>query len=326
MVAVSKRYLVIGGAGFIGSHFVNRLISENKNVVVLDNLSSGKYEFISHLENEGNFQFINDDVLNWKKHESEIGKIDTIIHLASNADISAAITDPTLDFFKGTLLTQFAAEIARELNVEKFLYASGSGVYGDYGNKILDESSQELKPISPYGASKLSGEVILRAYSHMFDFQVICFRFGNVVGANQTHGVGFDFLNKLRSSPNELQVLGDGTQEKPYIHVSDVVEAVLFANKVELGKFEAFNVATTDYLKVSEIVDMALNTSGIEPSEISINYQRQDRGWKGDVPIVKLDSSKIRQIGWSNKLSSKEAMAKALKSLWENPSVGVLKN
>ena len=317
MVVRSKSFLIIGGAGFIGSHFVRKILSKNDKVIVLDNLSSGYFNLISEFENNSKFLFIEDDVLNWKNHKNLLNDIDTIIHLASNADIAAALTDPTIDFFKGTLLTQAAAEMARVLKINQFLYASGSGVYGDYGDFVLDESSQELKPISPYGASKLAGEAILRAYSYMFDFKVACFRFGNVVGGNQTHGVGFDFLNKLRIDSNVLNVLGDGNQAKPYIHVSDVIEAVLLVKDLNIEGFQTFNVATTDSLKVSEIVELALKVANVKINEIDIKYQNLDRGWKGDVPVVKLDSSKLRNLGWSSKFNSKEAMMKALISMWE---------
>ena len=130
------RILVTGGAGFIGSHFVRKILSKNDKVIVLDNLSSGYFNLISEFENNSKFLFIEDDVLNWKNHKNLLNDIDTIIHLASNADIAAAITDPTIDFFKGTLLTQAAAEMARVLKINQFLYASGSGVYGDYGDFV----------------------------------------------------------------------------------------------------------------------------------------------------------------------------------------------
>src|SRR5260370_39390079 len=151
--------------------------------------------------------------------------------LGSNPDTARAGKEPDIDFRQGTYLTNIVLEAMRRSGATRILYASGSGIYGDLGNQEAHENYGPLIPISTYGASKLAGEALIAAYCHMFDFGGRVFRFGNVVGPRQTHGVGFDFLRQLLANPRKLRILGDGTQSKPYIHVRDVIEAVLLAGR-----------------------------------------------------------------------------------------------
>ena len=160
---------------------------------------------------------------------------DAVVHLASNPDIARAATEPSIDFDEGTLLTHHVLEAMRVAGVERILYASGSGVYGDLGETEADEDWGPLVPISTYGASKLAGEALISAYSFMFGLSGRAFRFGNVVGPRQTHGVGFDFVRALLADPTRLRILGDGTQSKSYIHVDDVIDAMLAANRQQMG-------------------------------------------------------------------------------------------
>jgi UDP-glucose 4-epimerase len=180
---------------------------------------------------------------------------DIVIHLASNPDIARAATEPEIDFYQGTALTNNVVEAMRRTGVRRILYASGSGVYGDLGELEVQEDYGPLIPVSTYGASKLAGEALISAYCFMFDLSGCAFRFGNVVGPRQTHGVGFDFVRRLRADPSRLSILGDGTQSKSYIHISDVVAAVLHANSYCMKPFETFNVATGDYITVTEIAE-----------------------------------------------------------------------
>lgn len=311
----STTFLIVGGAGFIGSHFVKYLLNQGHKVIAFDDLSNGNIEFIDKIESD-NLEIILDDVSSWKNYTKDLQGVDVIIHLASNADIAAAIVDPTIDFYKGTILTQHVAELARILKVKNILYASGSGVYGDYGDINLKEGLQELLPISPYGASKLAGEAILCSYSYLFDINVFCFRFANVVGSNQTHGVGLDFLKSLKRDPDNLKILGDGNQSKSYIHVSDIVDAVLFVPNHAKNNFSVFNVSTPDRISVNEIAEMAIKTSNISLSNVKVSYTGGTRGWAGDVPLVNLNTNKIKDLGWEPKYNSKQAMLMALSSIW----------
>jgi UDP-glucose 4-epimerase len=316
----NEKYLVIGGAGFIGSNFVDFLLTSGESVIVFDNLISGNKAFLEKNFSNKKFTFIEDDILNWRNHLKELNEIDTIIHLASNADISAASIDPTLDFRRGTILTQEVAELSRIIGVKKILYASGSGVYGDHKKEILIEGITELLPNSPYGASKLSGEAILSSYSQMFGIKVACFRFANVVGPNQTHGVGLDFLNKLKSNSTILHILGDGKQSKSYIHVSEVIEAVLFVSDTVEEDFFVTNICNGDRIDVIEIATIAIETVGLSDSKTQITFSGGDRGWSGDVPIVNLSAEKLAKRGWKSKIGSKKAMQMSLESLWEQIS------
>jgi UDP-glucose 4-epimerase len=200
----------------------------------------------------------------------------------------------------------------RKSGTKAILYASGSGVYGDLGGEEADEDHGPLLPISTYGASKLAGEVLITSYCHMFDFTGRVFRFGNVVGPRQTHGVGFDFLRQLLKNPRKLKILGDGTQSKSYIHVSDVVSAVLLAVERSTGGFVAYNVATGDYITVTEIAHLAAECASLAPESVEFEYTGGNRGWKGDVPVVRLNTDRIRGLGWSCGASSREALRKSM--------------
>jgi UDP-glucose 4-epimerase len=237
-----------------------------------------------------------------------------VIHLASNPDIAAAMTNPAVDFDEGTLITHHVLEAMRRAGVRRIAYASGSGIYGDLGELEVDEDHGPLVPVSTYGASKLAGEALISAYAHMFDIQGLAFRFGNVVGRRQTHGVGFDFVRKLLERPDRLEVMGDGSQSKSYVLVSDVVTAVLGASDRESSApFIAYNVATGDYITVREIAVLAVEALGLQ--DVEILYGEEPRGWKGDVPIVRLDTSRIRATGWSPSCGSRQALRASMEAM-----------
>jgi UDP-glucose 4-epimerase len=249
---------------------------------------------------------------------------EVVIHLASNPDIARAATDPAIDFHQGTRLTHNVVEAIRMTGTTAILYASGSGIYGDLGEVEAREDHGPLHPISTYGASKLAGEALICSYCHMFDLIARVFRFGNVVGPRQTHGVGFDFLRQLLTSPNHLRILGDGTQSKSYIHVSNVVDAVLLASSAMSPGFCPYNVATGDYITVREIADLAVECAGLLPGRVDYRFAGGDRGWKGDVPIVRLDTSRIRSLGWNHTMSSREALRTSMLAILSDATAGRL--
>ena len=307
-------YAVIGGAGFIGSHFVDHLMKDGHRVKVIDNLCSGTISRIEHHLKEYNFEFKELNVESTSALGNEIANMDVVIHLASNPDIALAATNPRIDFIQGTVLTESVLEAARGVGVNQILYASGSGVYGDAGTEILNEESP-IKPISTYGASKAAGEHLLRSYSHMFGLRSLAFRFANVVGARQTHGVGFDFLNRLKQDPNHLHILGDGKQSKSYVHVSDIVKGVLLAAEKSNQDFDIFNISTSDYVDVNQIAKIVMNELKIKTNQVKINYSGGERGWKADVPIVRLDASKISKLGWVPLYTSHTAIEQSIKEM-----------
>ena len=269
-----RRYFIVGGAGFIGSHFVDRLLADTEVTLVTlyDNFSSGREWHYGHHLSDPRLKVLREDVGSLDALTSAMTGHDVVIHLASNPDIARAATEPEIDFYQGSLLTNNVVEAMRRAGVHRLLYASGSGVYGEIGSTEAYEDLGPLIPVSTYGASKLAGEALISSYCYMFGLSARVFRFGNVVGPRQTHGVGLDFVRRLKADSTELRILGDGKQSKSYIHVYDVVAAVLCANICEPSVFRAFNVATGDYITVTEIADLAVEILGLQsPSEISVH-------------------------------------------------------
>jgi UDP-glucose 4-epimerase len=311
---MTSEFSVIGGAGFIGSHFVESLLQSGKTVSVIDNFCSGSLALLGDSITNSNLKIFECDVENTTDLAGAIRGSRVVIHLASNPDIAKAATEPRIDFMQGTVLTESVVEASRLSEVQKILYASGSGVYGDVGSEILTEQSQ-LNPISTYGASKLAGEALLASYAYMFGIQAVAFRFANVVGPRQTHGVGYDFLRRLLINSQELTILGNGLQDKSYVHVSDVVRAVLSFADSKSPTFDFFNISTRDSLNVNQIASIVFDVLGLNPSTVQVNYTGGDRGWKADVPIVKLDPSKIEATGWAPNFTSYSAMCDAIASM-----------
>ena len=307
-------YAVIGGAGFIGSHFVDKLMETGHRVKVIDNLCSGSLSRIAQHLQSSNFEFVEINVEDTGRLVEAIKGSEIVIHFASNPDIARAAVEPRIDFVQGTVLTESVAEASRVTGVRQVLYASGSGVYGDMGDEVLSETSP-LRPISTYGASKASGELLLESYSYMFEMQSIAFRFANVVGARQTHGVGYDFVNRLQKDKQNLHILGNGEQSKSYVHVSDIVKGVLLASDKVKSRFDVFNISTPDYITVNEISEIALDELNIDRNEIQITYSGGDRGWRADVPVVRINSEKISKMGWVPSHDSQEAIRVSIREL-----------
>ncbi len=292
------------------------LLREEKKsrVFIYDNFSSGKTSHLSDLKQHKNLAIVRGDVKNFKKLKAAMKNADVVYHFASNPDIARAATEPDIDFWEGTFLTHHVLEAMRQNQVPKILYASGSGVYGDTGLLKTEEDFSPMRPISTYGASKLAGEAMIAAYASMFSITGVAFRFANVVGPHQTHGVGYDFVRKLLKNPKQLFILGDGRQDKPYIYVSDVVSAMRLTEKKIWSGFHAFNVATFDSVTVREIAKMTVEQMGFK--NVKFLYTGGDRGWKGDVPVVRMDSGRIRKLGWKNLYSSKQAIQMSLRSIY----------
>jgi len=322
----SPSFFVVGVVGFIGSHLVSQLLAEGETVVLYDNFSSGHLWHLGQWQTAKTLTVERGDVKDLDKLIEALRRsgAETVYHFASNPDIAKAMVDPLIDFWEGTYLTQNVVEAARRAgSVRRILYASGSGVYGDVGETPVHEGLSPMHPTSTYGASKLAGETLLSAYCHMYDLQARCFRFANVVGPSQTHGVSYDFIRKLTRDPKRLQILGDGRQSKSYIHVDDVVRALRLFERTMTGTFDCFNVATEDYLTVKEIADLAVEVMGLK--EVVYDYAGGDRGWKGDIPIVRFNSEKIRALGWKNRHTSHEAIVISLRSTLDAVKSGLIK-
>lgn len=304
---------MVGGAGFIGSNVVSRLLAYGDATVrVYDNLSSGTRDRLAHLAVGERLEFVLGDAKDVEALSHAAVGADVAFHFAANPDIAAAAMRPDIDFWEGTLLTQNVLEACRRAGVPRLVYASGSGVYGDLGELEVAEDHGPLQPISTYGASKLGCEALIAAYCHMFGLSGTAFRFANVVGPRQTHGVTFDFVRKLLAHPLELEILGDGTQSKSYINVEDVIDAMLLIASQGRPGFEVFNVGTDEYITVSEIADLVAETLGV--SGVRHRYTGGTRGWKGDVPIVRFSSERIRARGWQNAHSTRDALIASIQA------------
>ena len=308
------RCVIIGGLGFVGSHFVDKLLSDpaTKKLTLFDNLSNGRMWHVWDHQHDKRLKLVIDNIENFDELKNSMKKSDLVIHLASNADISKATIEPTIDFWQGTALTNYVLEAMRQTGVKRLLYASGSGVYGDCGNTECIETQGNMHPTSTYGASKLAGETLISSYCHMFGMSACAFRFGNIIGARQTHGIGFDFAKRLTIDPTKLTILGNGTQSKSYVHVSDIVNAVLLANEKLTSSFEVYNVATGDYITVKEITELCLECMGLSDKTTQLTYGNGNKGWAGDVPIIKLNTDKIKALGWKPTKTSYEAIKSSI--------------
>jgi UDP-glucose 4-epimerase len=313
------KVLIVGGAGFIGSYVVDYLLENGRagEVVVYDNFSAGQRWHLQRHAGDPRLKVVAKDIYDPDIFDAARGA-DLAIHLAANPDIAKAVTEPDIDFRQGTALTQIVLEALRKGGCPHLLYASGSGVYGDTGSDWVAEDFAPMEPISTYGASKLSCEVLISAYCHMFGLKASGFRFGNVVGGRQTHGVAYDFIRKLRADSTQLDVMGDGHQSKPYVYIDDVIEAMMVAYGRQTRAFDVYNVAPYDFATVREIVQIVLKELHIASERCVVRFGESKRGWKGDVPIVRLKCDKIRALGWSNRHTSVEAVHRSVQAMLDN--------
>jgi UDP-glucose 4-epimerase len=326
----AQRFFIVGGAGFIGSHFADHLLGPAgaQGVTLYDNYSSGRPWHHAQHDADPRFKTVRGEVEDPRALAAAMDGHDVVIHLASNPDIARAAREPTIDFSQGTALTSAVVEAMRTTTAKRILYASGSGVYGELGMKEGTEDLGPMIPVSTYGASKLAGEALIASYAYMFGLSGCAFRFGNVVGPRQTHGVGFDFARRLLAAqaagedPITLRILGDGTQSKSYVHVSDIVRAVLTAHEETTEIFRPYNVATGDYITVTEIAELAVECVGLPRGRVKFEYTGGDRGWKGDVPIVRLDTARIQSVGWRCEASSREALRRSMLAMIPDMKAG----
>lgn len=310
-----RKVLITGGAGFIGSHLIKRLLNKNYGVIVFDNLSLGRTEFLEPYLDNPLFSFVKLDLLDKETLLNSMrDDIYTVFHLAANSDISRGVSDTSIDFKNTTISTYNLLEAMRIKNIKKIFYLSGSGVYGDTNGVYTSESYGPLCPVSMYGATKLSAEAMIFAYAHLFDMQVFMLRPANIIGPRATHGVIFDFIKRLRIDPGHLTILGDGKQNKSYLYVNDVIDAVDLVWGKPREKINIYNIASNSFISVTEIADEILRQMNLSNRTI-IKYTGGNIGWKGDVPIVRIKNTKIRKLGWKNKYTSKQAVSKTVKEL-----------
>lgn len=306
--------LIIGGAGFIGSHLCDALLEEGNQVVCVDNFSLGVKENIQHLEGNDRFRIYDTDAseLSGLMKVFAAEQPDYVFHLAANSDIKASSLRPEIEY-RNTYTTTFQIlSCMREHNIKKLFFASTSAVYGDKRDVLLDEHTAGLSPISYYGAAKLGSEALISAFSYMNDMEALVFRFPNVIGPRLTHGVIFDFIHKLKEDPEHLEILGDGRQTKPYIYVADLIDAMMrFKDKGKKG-VTLYNVGAEGETSVTRIADIVCKEMGLPSVEYC--YTGGEGGWKGDVPRFRYCTDKIHSAGWSAKLNSDEAVQKTVQN------------
>jgi UDP-glucose 4-epimerase len=316
------RYFIAGGAGFIGSHLAAAVLGEPAaTVTIYDNFSSGRRWHLGAAGGDSRVTIVEGDLKDLPALIAALGGHDHVYHFASNPDIARAATQPDIDFWEGTYLTQNVLEAMRVAGVSRLTYASGSGIYGDAGETPIHEDYAPLLPVSTYGASKLACEALICAYCHLFELHAVAFRFANVVGPHQTHGVAYDFIRRLLSDPTQLTILGDGRQSKSYIHVSDVVAAMRHIAREGWRGYEYFNAATTDYVTVREIADLVVERLGLHG--VRYHFTGGARGWKGDVAVVRFNSDKLRARGWRNQRTSVEALRDSIDSMIADAQAGL---
>jgi len=285
-------------------------------VTVYDNLSSGSKEFLQQHFSKSNFLFIEADLLDFDVLSEAIAHHDIVFHLAANFDVRAGITNTKLDLQQGVLATHNVLESMRLKQVDKIVFSSSSTVYGEAGTIAVAENYGPLLPISFYGASKLACEGFISAFRHMFDIQAWIFRFANVVGSRANHGVISDFIRKLKQNSGELEVLGDGTQEKPYLYVDDCVDGILFGLDHFQEQINVLNLGTDAFTNVTIIANMVVEAMGL--SRVEFKYTGGNRGWKGDVPQVRFDMAKMKNSGWKARYNSDESVRQAIKDMLSN--------
>ena len=307
-----RAFLVTGGAGFIGSVLTGRLLDKGASVVVYDNLSSGRAEFIKPFESSGRFKFVKADLLDRDQLDRTMkdNGIDAIMHLAANPDVRRGSVETDLDLKQGTLATYNLLDSARLNGIKEFAFSSSSVVYGYASVKPTPEDYGPLMPISLYGASKLAAEGLITAFSHLFDMSYYIFRFANIVGRNSTHGIILDLLGKLdKTGGKSVEVLGNGRQNKSYMDVVDCADAMIYVYENSKDGQNVYNLATDGRTSVKEIAEMVVDRAA---KGAAINYTGSVQGWPGDVPDTFISNSKLKGLGFTYKLESSGAVRNAV--------------
>lgn len=307
------RALVTGGAGFIGSHLIDQLVARGDTVTVLDNLSSGKLDFIQEHIDSGVVTHIQGDLTDFETVLSSMEGIDCVFHLAANPDIRLGTRITDTDLKQGTLATYNVVESMRRCEVKKIAFASSSVVYGEDAPLPTPETHGPCMPISLYGASKQAGEGLISSWVGTFGLQAWIFRFANIIGTRGTHGVIFDFIHKLKADPSRLEVLGNGLQEKSYMEVEDCVNGILHVMEHSNDSLNLFNLGSHDTASVRRIAEIVVEETGC--LDASIEYTGGDRGWAGDIPRAMLGIDKMMSTGYDVRFNSEAAIRHTAKAL-----------
>lgn len=300
---------VTGGAGFIGSSLVDRLLDAGHQVRAFDNFSTGRIEFLHRAVKSPCFRLERGDLLDPEHLRRAMEGSDFVFHLAANADVRFGLDHPGKDLEQNTIATWNVLEAMRANDIRRIAFSSTGSVYGEARTFPTPEDEHFPVQTSLYGASKLSAEGLISAYSEGFGIQSYIFRFVSILGERYTHGHVFDFYNQLRLHPEYLDVLGNGRQRKSYLYVQDCISAVLTAIEKAQGRVNIFNLGVDEYCEVNDSIRWMCEHLGLEPK---IRYSGGDRGWIGDNPFIFLDCSRIRALGWQPRFSIKEGIIRTL--------------
>ncbi len=309
---MSERILVTGGAGCIGSELCAALLARGHHVVAFDNLSSGKAEHVEPLATNPRFRFVHGDVLDSAALDAALDGVGFVHHLAANPDVKFAPDAPDRDLRQNTLATATLLDAMRRRGVSRLAFSSTSAVYGTSPVQPIPEA-QPCRPISLYGATKLSCEALISAHVHLFGLKAWVFRFANVVGGKVRktgRTVIGDFIAKLRADPKRLEILGNGKQAKSYILAGECVDAMLYVIDRATADYNLFNLGGDDWLSVARIAEMVVEAMGL--SSVEFAYTGTEAGWPGDVPRFRLDVSALNALGWRAKHTSEQAVASAI--------------
>jgi UDP-glucose 4-epimerase len=312
------RILVTGGAGFIGSHLVDRLAAEGHQVRVIDNLSSGRLENLAHRRD---VEVIIGDLKNPQDAQRAVRGVDAVFHFAANPEVRVSTTNPDIHFNENVVATFNLLEAMRKNVVGQLVFASSSSVYGEPDEIPVDENAP-LRPVSVYGASKAACEHLIHAYAKLYGFRAVALRYANVVGPRLRHGVVWDFINKLRENPHELEILGDGKQVRSYIYIDDAVEATLLAWKKTTDTYAVYHVAAEDWITVDEVADLVIEAMGLTNVKKTYKPILHGIGWPGDVKKIALKIDKIKGLGFIPLMNSRDAVRVVAKNLLRELLVG----
>ena len=312
---IKLKCFVTGGAGFIGSNLVDRLLNKGNDVIVYDNFSTGFLEFLTDAGKYKTFSVGRGDLLDLEFLTRSMSGCDLVFHLAANADVRFGTEHPDKDLKQNTIATFNVLEAMRLNGIKKIAFSSTGSVYGEAAVIPTPEDAPFPIQTSFYGASKLACEGLIQAYCEGFGFQSWIFRFVSILGERYTHGHVFDFYKKLLKTPDRLDVLGNGKQRKSYLYVQDCIDAILFAIEESDEKVNIFNLGTDEYCEVNNSIGWICSHLNVSPKLV---YSGGARGWIGDNPFIFLDCSKIRRLGWKPKYTIKEGIIKTLSYLEEN--------
>jgi UDP-glucose 4-epimerase len=311
------RCFVTGGAGFIGSNLVDRLLELDHDVTAYDNLSTGQRAFLDVAGRSPRFRLVEGDTLEPGPLAAAMAGCEVVFHLAANADVRFGTEHPRRDLEQNTLATFNVLEAMRTNGVRRVVFSSTGSIYGDSTVFPTPESAPFPVQTSMYGASKLAGEGLIQAYCEGYGFEGYIFRFVSILGERYSHGHVFDFYKSLRANPHELLVLGNGLQRKSYLYVQDCVNAILTVlEKARDGKAQVFNLGTDEYCQVNDSIGWITAHLGLSPK---LTYTGGDRGWIGDSPFIFLDTARVRALGWTPALSIRAGIIRTLEYLEANP-------